>query len=151
MRSLVPIKFLFDLLNHALSIHPVLAVVLRPHLPRPRVLRSLLDAAFFPRGPLSPIDSKPSPRGLQPPEISTHTNYENFAKLQRDVRQRTEEDSTVCERRGCKKIAEARCSLCQAVSYCGKQCQTRYVTPIIWHEEALPRLMLRCSLLGQSR
>lgn len=97
---------------------------MKPHLPRPRIVRALLDAAFLPGGPNTIIDSQPTPRGLTPPQISAHTNFENFAKLERAVCYIPEGAPTTCGKPGCEKQAEAKCSICQDVKYCSKECQT---------------------------
>lgn len=93
---------------------PSLATILRPNLPRPKILRSLLSLAHIKDDQgvyrIADID----------PVTVTQNAFVPFVKLEKACMLDTE-----CGRRGCTKESEARCSVCHTVVYCGPECQKR--------------------------
>lgn len=115
-----PLSELYSKFEVAVRCAPSLAATLRPHLPRPRIMRALLDAAF----------PAPSPEDVFVRigvfQTMQHDSYDTFSTLERLVRLKGE-----CGRRGCAEPAKARCSKCQIYYYCGAECQRRSVC-ILW-------------------
>ncbi|EIM79451.1 uncharacterized protein STEHIDRAFT_143178 [Stereum hirsutum FP-91666 SS1] len=107
-----PLSELYSKFEIAVRCAPSLAATLRPHLPRPRIMRALLDAAF----------PAPSPKDvfvrIGAFQTTQHDSYDTFSTLQRLVQLQGE-----CGRRGCAEPVKARCSKCQIYYYCGAECQ----------------------------
>lgn len=111
---------------------PLLAAVLRPHLPRPRILHALLMSAFFKDGQfVEPshkemdvdADSNNDTYLAECEEYCREVNFSMFSELEKDCQLNTE-----CGRRGCTKERRAGCAACHTMMYCGPECQKMSVS-----------------------
>lgn len=120
MYAVATLGALFCKLGIATDKIPAANAIFRPHLPRPRILRALLEDAFIKWGRFESPSTAFFTMG--PIDLSMHMNYDSFSRLERAVQLEGE-----CGKRGCIQPAQARCSQCQMVYYCGAVCQTRSV------------------------
>lgn len=118
---------LFSIMYILLEKHPTLVPPLQPQLPRPRILRALIDSLNTPDGPLDPSPFRESMSGHG--DSSTLLDDDSDEAYIRGgwVSLRFVERACYvekqCMRRGCTKKSVARCVKCSVTYYCDKVCQ----------------------------
>lgn len=134
---------LFLSLHHALDMHPSLIALLHKHFPRPRMMRSLLNASFCDAG-ISYPDEDNTGDTRYPPDILDYHEWRRIMRRMGSSDDPIGKNNTVrrgwyilatlearcqldrhCMRRGCRKLREKRCKACRTMEYCGWECQEK--------------------------
>lgn len=118
---------LFSGMHILLEKHPILVPPLQSQLPRPRILRTLIDSLNTPDGPLDPSPPRQGRSGHGGPSTVLGENTDEAYIRGGWISFRFVEKACYvekeCMRRGCTEKLVARCKRCGVTYYCGTVCQ----------------------------
>lgn len=112
---------------------PTLLEALYPHLPRPRLLRSLLDRDLVRMKQFPPPPGKVITLQRCYGEVLDHRHNMHWPYVVMFVLNSKRYERPECGRRGCTARWVSQCSACKKVKYCTAQCQKVYVVLFLFY------------------